>query len=321
MKKNNPELILAPLHGFTDVTFRNIYSKYFPGFDEAIAPFISTMEQNRISLSRIRDILPELNLNLPVTPQILSNSPKDFLFLASYFSDLGYTCVNWNLGCPQLQVVKKKKGSGMLPFVDDIDAFLDIIFKEIPMDFSIKIRLGRNFPDEIYPVLKVFDNYPIKEIILHPRTGRQFYKGKADINAFDSVFKETKHRMVYNGDITNKEFFLDIQKRFPSINRFMIGRGALENPFLPLILKNHKKIPETGILGILYGFINDLFNGYGIYLHDKRLIGKMKGFWIYFKKAFNHDRKIFKKILLSQTENDYKREVNNIFSSAAKLIK
>ncbi|MCK5310531.1 MAG: tRNA-dihydrouridine synthase, partial [Desulfobacteraceae bacterium] len=96
MKKNKTELILAPLHDFTDVIFRNIYVKYFSGFDEAIAPFISTMEQHRINPSRIRDVLPELNRNLPVTPQILSNSPKDFAFLASYFSDMGHSCVNWN---------------------------------------------------------------------------------------------------------------------------------------------------------------------------------------------------------------------------------
>ena len=43
IKQNKTELILAPLHGFTDVIFRSIFSKYFSGFDEAIAPFISTM--------------------------------------------------------------------------------------------------------------------------------------------------------------------------------------------------------------------------------------------------------------------------------------
>ena len=313
MKNNKIELILAPLHDFTDVIFRNIFVKYFKGFDEAIAPFISTMEQHRINPSRIRDVLPELNQNLSVIPQILSNSPKDFVFLASYFADMGHSCVNWNLGCPQLKIVKKKKGSGLIPFVEEIEEFLDIVYKEISIDLSIKVRLGRTYPDEIYPLLKVFDKYPLREIILHPRTGVQFYKGSADIEAFASVLKETNHKMVYNGDIISKESFIKIQNKFPSIKRFMIGRGAIENPFLPSILKNCNEVSEKKSLEILYNFIDDLFNGYKEIKQDKKLIGKMKGFWTYFKKSFQVDERAFKKILLSQTENEYKNEVENFF--------
>jgi tRNA-dihydrouridine synthase len=310
------ELILAPLHGFTDVIFRNIYSKYFSGFDEAIAPFISTLKHKRINRVKIRDVLPEINKSLPVTPQILSNSPRDFLFLSSHFFDMGHTSVNWNLGCPQLKIVKNKKGAGLIPFVEEIDAFLDIVFKEIPMELSIKVRLGKKHPDEIYPLLKVFDKYPIKEIILHPRTGVQFYKGNADIEAFASVLKETNHKMVYNGDILNRNFYLKVQKKFPVVTRFMIGRGALENPFLPSIIKSDSKVSEKKSLERLYNFIDDLFNAYKEIKHDEKLIGKMKGFWTYFQKSFNENEKAYKKILWAQTEKDYKKEVEKFFLSA-----
>ncbi|MCP3898177.1 MAG: tRNA-dihydrouridine synthase family protein [Desulfobacteraceae bacterium] len=316
MKQNKTELILAPLDGFTDVIFRNIYSKYFSGVDEAIAPFISTLKNQVIHPVKIRDILPELNKSLPVTPQILSNSPEDFLFLAMHFFDMGYTSVNWNLGCPQLQVVRKKKGAGLIPFVEEIDAFLDIVFDKMPMDLSIKVRLGKKHPDEIFSLLKVFDKYPVEEIILHPRTGTQFYKGDADVDAFASVLKETNHKMVYNGDIRNKKFFLNIQKKFPAINRFMIGRGVLENPFLPSIIKNQRKVSQKESLKILYNFIDDLFNAYKEIKRDEKLIGKMKGFWTYFIKSFHKDEKAFKKILLSKTEKQYEDEVSNFFLGA-----
>jgi len=312
-KQNKIKLILAPLHGFTDVIFRNCYSKHFSGFDEAIAPFISTMEQQRLNPSRIRDVLPELNKNLPVTPQILSNSPKDFLFLASHLLDMGHSCVNWNLGCPQLKIVKKKRGAGLIPFVDEIDEFLDIVFNEIAMDLSIKIRLGKKYPDEIYPVLKVFDRYPIKEIVLHPRTAVQFYRGNADIEAFASVLKETEHEIVYNGDIRDKNFLLKVQKKFPGIKRFMIGRGVLENPFLPAEIKNITLIEDR--TEKLYHFINDLFNAYGEIKRGEKLIGKMKGFWTYFRKAFQEDDMAYKKILMTQNEGEYKKEVANYFKT------
>lgn len=315
-KQNKTELILAPLHGFTDVIFRNVYSKYFSGFDEAIAPFISTLKHQIINPVKIRDVLPELNKSLPVTPQILSNSPKDFLFLASYFFDMGHTLVNWNLGCPQLKIVKNKKGAGLIPFVEEIDAFLDIVFKKITMDISIKVRLGKKHPDEIFSLLKILDNYPVKEIILHPRTGVQFYKGNADIESFASVLKETNHKIVYNGDITDKQYFLKVKKKFPTIERFMIGRGALENPFLPSIIKNHSKLSQKESLEKLHNFIDDLFNAYKEIKRDEKLIGKMKGFWTYFVKSFHKDEKAFKKILLSKTEKQYETEVENFFSCA-----
>ena len=317
IKQNKTELILAPLHGFTDVIFRSIFSKYFSGFDEAIAPFISTMEHKRINPVRTRDVLPARNKHLPVTPQILSNSPRDFVSLALHLFDMGHYCVNWNLGCPQLKVVKKKKGAGLIPFVDEIDAFLDFVFNEItPMKLSIKVRLGKKHPDEIYPLLMVFDKYPLKEIILHPRTGAQFYTGDADIEAFASVLKETNHKMVYNGDIIDEQFFLKIQKKFPLIKRFMIGRGALENPFLPSIIKNYSKISEQESIEKLFNFIDDLFNAYKEHKRDEKLIGKMKGFWTYFRKSFHKNEKAFKKILLSQTEKEYETAVKFFFVGA-----
>ncbi len=310
------ELILAPLHGFTDVIFRNIYSQYFPGFDMAIAPFISTLEQQRINPARTRDVLPELNRSLPVTPQILSRSPLDFIFLASRFADMGHTCVNWNLGCPQQKIVKNKKGAGLIPFIREIDVFLDTVFSRISIDLSIKVRLGKKDPNEIYPLLKVFNKYPLKEIILHPRTGVQFYKGIADIDAFESVSERTNHRMVYNGDIVSKDFFCGVKNRFPAITRFMIGRGALEKPFLPGMIKNSSGISKEDSLKILYSFIDDLFNGYQELMGGKKLIGRMKGFWTYFIKSFKACSTDYKNILLSQTEDEYKSRVKDLFSNA-----
>jgi len=44
----NPTLILAPLRGITEASFRDIFVRFFPGFDRAVAPFISTFQGSRI---------------------------------------------------------------------------------------------------------------------------------------------------------------------------------------------------------------------------------------------------------------------------------
>ncbi|MCP4023705.1 MAG: hypothetical protein GY729_17805 [Desulfobacteraceae bacterium] len=133
MDKNQLTIILAPLQGFTDVTFRNVFCDHFKGFDIAIAPFISTMGQQRLKPSRIKDVLPEQNKKLPVIPQILGNVAADFIFLANYLYDMGHKKVNWNLGCPYPMVANKQRGSGMLPYTDRIQTFLDRVIPEITL--------------------------------------------------------------------------------------------------------------------------------------------------------------------------------------------
>ena len=109
MKSNDIQIILAPLQGFTDVTFRNVFSNHFHGVDEAVAPFISTMGQQRLKPSRLKDVLPEKNERLLVVPQILGNVADDFIFLANTLFKMGHKRISWNLGCPHSKIAKKKR--------------------------------------------------------------------------------------------------------------------------------------------------------------------------------------------------------------------
>mgnify|MGYP007118309678 CR=1 FL=1 len=43
----SPYLTLAPLQGITEVLFRNLFARHFPGFDAAMAPFVKPQEQAR----------------------------------------------------------------------------------------------------------------------------------------------------------------------------------------------------------------------------------------------------------------------------------
>ncbi|MCP4670060.1 MAG: tRNA-dihydrouridine synthase family protein, partial [Desulfobacula sp.] len=184
MENNNITIILAPLQGFTDVTYRNVFSSHFSGVDEAIAPFISTMGQNRLKPSRLKDVDPKNNKNIFVTPQILGNISDDFIFLADHLYNMGHKKINWNLGCPHSKIAKKMKGSGLLMYPEKIDNFLDAVIPKISNTLSIKLRLGRKSKNEIFKLLPVFDKYPLDEIIIHPRTGIQMYEGSSDHDAF-----------------------------------------------------------------------------------------------------------------------------------------
>ncbi len=319
MKPDQITIILAPLQGFTDVTYRNVYSDHFSGLNEAVAPFISTMGQKRLKPSRIKDVNPENNQKLFVVPQILGNNAKDFIFLADHLYAMGHKRINWNLGCPHSKIAKKKRGSGLLMYPEIIDAFLDEVLPKLSNTLSVKIRLGRKSKDEITKLLPVLDQYPLDEIILHPRTGEQMYTGTSDHKAFAKALENSRHPFTYNGDITNVASFNIVQKRFPDIQRFMIGRGILSNPFLAEQIKG---IPSNkNKLTRLEDFHDALFQGYqSIFSGPGHLTGRMKGFWNYIGPSFDDSRKPLKNILKSTSLIQYQDRVRLFFEANPKFI-
>jgi tRNA-dihydrouridine synthase len=233
---------------------------------------------------------------MPIEPQILGNTADDFIFLARRLFEMGYADVNWNLGCPFRPVTKKRRGSGLLPFPELVDAFLDQVLRVLPGRLSVKMRLGRTRPDEILKLLPVLDRYPLKEITIHPRTARQMYEGVPDLDAFQACLEQSRHRLVYNGDIINLQGFRALKSRFLPVETWMIGRGALSNPFLPSTIKAGRDgIPAKA--DRFKAFYDDLFGRYQSRLSGPgHLLDRMKGFWKYFAAAFKNGQELEKRI-------------------------
>jgi tRNA-dihydrouridine synthase len=261
-----------------------------------VAPFIPTFKAIRTKPSHLKDVLPENNSAMPIVPQIIGNNHEDFIPLAGHLSDLGYNTVNWNLGCPFPMVAKKQRGSGLLPYPEKIDRFLEKTMPAIPNRLSIKVRLGRKTAEDLFKLIPIFNRYPLEEIIIHPRTGTQMYDGEPDLDAFEICIGMTQHRIVYNGDITDMESFQELAARFTTINSWMIGRGAIINPFLPAIIKAGQDNFSNQVK-IFRDFYQELFEGYRqVFSGPGHLLERMKGFWTYFSQAFKNGRQIRKKV-------------------------
>jgi tRNA-dihydrouridine synthase len=315
-----PRLWLAPLRGLTDAEYRSVYARHFRGIDLAIAPFITTHGGQRVKTSHVRDLLPVNNRNLPVVPQILSKNPDDFVRLANHLFDFGYACVNLNLGCPFPQVANKGRGSGMLPFPERVDGFLAATIPRLAGRLSIKTRLGRYSHSEIQTLIPVFNRYPLREIIIHPRTGIQMYSGQPDQEAFAACIHALDHPVIYNGDITRLSDLKHLTARFPTAAGWMIGRGVLSNPFLPGILKTRRDATENKITRF-YRFHDDLLESYTYRLRGPgHLLNRMKGFWKYFAKGFQGSAREHKQILKSRSLPQYRAAVHAFFTSGHEWI-
>ena len=236
-------LILAPMQGLTELMFRKVYHQCFPGaLDAAISPFLSLTHGNLADAwKKIDDVLPEANADsLPVIPQILGKEPVEFVDLANRLFDIGYTEINWNIGCPMRRVTAKHRGSGILPYPDEVHAILDYIIPRLHPSLSIKMRLGLHLPDEIFPLIPILNDYPLRTITIHPRTGKQQYSGLVDLDTFQRALPLIRHKVIYNGDICTPADYRRIRQRFPQIEDIMIGRGILFDPLLPLRIKHNQ---------------------------------------------------------------------------------
>ena len=308
-------LLSSPLQGFTDFRFRNAFQQYFGGIDTFYAPYIKLNGKLVIKNSYQRDLQLENNTTLEVIPQVMTNDADEFLFAVKYVQSLGYTEMNWNLGCPYPMVTKRGMGSGLICNPDKINEILHRAHSETDIVVSMKMRMGYEHAQEILEVFPMLDTYPLKNIAIHARIGKQLYKGPVDLEAFQKCVESTKHKLYYNGDITTVAKFKEMRERFPSIDHFMIGRGLIADPFLPNMIKNDTTEYPKDRWKIFSDFHDTIYQQY-----DEALSGptpikmKMQGFWEFFSQSFSNPQKTFKKIKKANNPKAYQQAVREILN-------
>ncbi|MCF6141348.1 tRNA-dihydrouridine synthase family protein [Flavobacterium sp. K77] len=309
-------LLSSPLQGFTDFRFRNAQNKLFGGIDTFYSPYIRLNGKLVIKPSYQRDLQLDNNLDLEVIPQVITNDAEEFLFVAKYVLELGYKELNWNLGCPYPMVTKSGMGSGLISNTEKINHILERAHNETDILVSMKMRLGYESPQEILDVLPILDKYPLKNIAIHARLGKQLYKGGVDLDGFQKCIDQAKHTLYYNGDITSVEGFREMQERFPTISHWMIGRGLIADPFLPTMIKNDTTEYPSNKMELFSAFHDTLYAIYSESLSGStHILLKMYHLWEYFSTTFSNPHKVLKKIKKAQSIRNYEAAVAEIFKN------
>ena len=287
---------MAPLEGITGHIYRTTYAKYFGGIDKYFSPFISPNQKKICRTREKKDILPENNAGLYLVPQIMTNQAEMFLQTVEYLQQFGYNEVNLNLGCPAATVVSRKKGSGFLTEPKKLESFLKEIYEGTNVKISIKSRIGYESAEEFPILLSIFNQFPISELIVHPRTREDFYQNTPDMQAFSYAMDHSKNVLCYNGDIFNKEDYNHLMAQYPSHSRS-------EERFS----RNAETIKE---------FVTELCERYQSELYGERpVLFKMKELWHYLIQSFDADEKIAKKIKKAQRISEYEITVKELFSN------
>jgi tRNA-dihydrouridine synthase B len=296
MEDKITKIFLAPMRGLTVKAFRSSLMKYYFGVDTCVLPFVSVTESSKDIFNNFTKIFTQdeltHNAKYTVIPQIIGKDPAGITRITKMFVENGFVKVNLNLGCPMPQIIKRDRGSGLIPHVDIVDKILDSVCNIDGVEFSVKIRLGKTSYDEVFPLIDVLNEYPLDFVALHPRLATDRYEGKVNLDVADKVVDKCIHHLIYNGDILDLDSFNVIKKRYPTINSYMIGRGLLSNPALAEDIKGIGKC-SCNINSLVFSSVPGWFFRFNSFYKDLmknvKSVDKMKAYWKFFIKLFDND--------------------------------
>ena len=226
MSTTGKYIAFAPLQGYTDAVYRRAHWECVGGVTEYYTPFVR-IEKGEARRKDLRDTDPAANEGVPTVPQVIAKDAEEFARLCDALQTQGWTRIDLNMGCPFPMQVKAGRGSGLLQHPEQVEEIAREMQRRPEVQFSIKMRLGQESAEESMALLPIINDIPLVHVTLHPRLGRQQYKGIPDRVAFARFMEQCKHQMVYNGDIslTPQPPLLGGEGELYRLKGIMLGRG------------------------------------------------------------------------------------------------
>lgn len=313
------KLYLAPIQGFTNSTFRSYIVQSNSNVAKVFSPFIDAKRFRKEGDKVLKDIVKSIGSEQPLIPQVLGGNGEEVCAVLNRFKELGFTEANINMGCPFPPVANKQMGSGLIPFPEKIDELLRLA-TATGIRISVKIRLGWQNADELEAVIPILNKYDLEEVIIHPRYGKQQYKGEVNIEAFAKYAKMLKAPVGYSGDINSVADFERLKEQLPFVDSWMIGRGAIANPILFNAIEAGTEPSRKEVAMAIKQLHNLLFSEFeGTLSGPSHLMHKIKPYWDYFEKAFQPELKqMVKKTVKAGTVGNYQVAANDLFAKASR---
>ena len=289
----------APMEGLTDSIYRREHHRYFGGVDRYYMPFFSPTIHRALTSREIRELPKAESEVFTAVPQVLTKDPGDFLWAAEVIRDLEYGEINLNIGCPSGTVVAKGKGSGMLRDLDELARFFDSVFSDSPLPISVKTRIGLENPEEFVDILELYNQYPMQELIIHPRVRKQFYDGQVHREWFAYAVEHSRNPLCYNGDIRSLSDVGALENRYPALSAVMIGRGLVADPGM---------LSGGTDITTLEAFLNALMDSYETeFASCRNALFRMKENWAHLHDRFEGSEKLWKKMRKTTDGAEFRR--------------
>lgn len=226
----DPPLILSPMAGVTDYTFRRLIKRR-GGVGLVVSEFISVEGLTRHNPKSKRQMRFDEE-ERPYAVQIFGGQPERMALGAEMAEEIGADILDVNCGCPAPKVVKNGGGSGLLKDLSRLEIILKEIKKAITIPLTLKLRTGYSDASiNVVEAAKMAEQCGVEHIQVHGRSREQGYKGLANWDLIKAVKDAVTIPVSGNGDITTIEYGMK-RWRETGTDGILIGRGAMQNPWI-----------------------------------------------------------------------------------------
>lgn len=255
-----PKLFLAPMEGVTDWVMRDLLTS-LGGIDQCVTEFLRVTDQLYPDSVFYKNC-PELKTfsktrsGVPVFIQLLGGQAEPLTWNASRAVELGALGIDLNFGCPAKTVNRHDGGASLLKSTDRIFNIVKTVRSALPKHIPVtaKIRLGYDDPSQCIDNSIAVTEAGADWLTVHCRTKTDGYRPPAYWEWISKIKEATKIKIIANGEIWTTEDFKKC-KVITGCSDFMIGRGALRNPYL---FSEIKQLPShnSDSLSLVPGFFD-----------------------------------------------------------------
>ncbi len=257
-------LMLAPMAGVTDNTFRLLCKKFGAEYtvSEMVCAKAMCYEQRAkkksTEISATALLAYTYEAEMPMAVQIFGSEPDFMAEAAKMIQDCAYrgcrssiapAAIDINMGCPVRKITANGEGSALMRNTALAASIVSAVKNSVDIPVTVKIRAGWDSQSVNAPEFaKALEFAGADLICVHARTKEQLYSPGIDLSVIEKVKCSVNIPVIGNGDIYSAEDALEMMDK-TGCDGVMIGRGAEGNPWifseLMARLSNEEYIPPT----------------------------------------------------------------------------